>query len=208
MCPKVTEAYKETVRDEILKAAERVFAKRGYHAASMDDIVHESGLSKGAIYGYFRGKEELFLALEARQDELTPEQYFASMPPGSSAMARLATVGELVVRHQARMNRDACRLGFEFWTEAPRLKTVQRIYKDRQRTTHDLLAGLIREGVKSGEFRKDIDPDALATFLMGAVDGATLYWATIGIDLDWEALLKTIVGVVEHGVLNPGRRAD
>ena len=46
----------------IVAAAVRVFAEKGYHGATMQDVVRESGLSIGAMYTYFKGKDELFLA--------------------------------------------------------------------------------------------------------------------------------------------------
>ena len=73
--PKVTEAHRTARRDEIIGAALRCFAAKGYQRTSMADVIEESGLSAGAIYGYFAGKQELFAAvagrvLEARQGEL------------------------------------------------------------------------------------------------------------------------------------------
>lgn len=206
MCPKVTEEHKEAVRDQILDAAERVFAAKGYHAASMDEIVRESRLSKGAIYGYFESKEDLFLALESRTEPATLEEMVASVASGTSAMNRLEKAGEIAVRHQASMDRDACRLSFEFWTSAPRIKAVKSLYANRHRATRSFLAGLIRDGIRAGEIRKDVDPDAVASILMGAVDGLTLHWATIGTDMDWDQILKTLIAVVRDGLLVPTRK--
>lgn len=64
--PKVTEAYREARRDEIIAAALRCFSTRGFQRTSMADIIAESGLSAGAIYGHFTGKQELFSAVAAR----------------------------------------------------------------------------------------------------------------------------------------------
>jgi len=50
-------------RSAVLRAAGRVFAERGFHGATLDDVVAEAGVSKGALYHYFRSKQELFLAL-------------------------------------------------------------------------------------------------------------------------------------------------
>jgi len=50
-------------RQQILSAAMNCFLAKGYHRATMDDIVAESGLSKGTLYWYFKSKKELFLAL-------------------------------------------------------------------------------------------------------------------------------------------------
>jgi len=60
--PRVSAAHEEAVRGRIVDAALRVFARKGFHETTMQDVVRESGLSVGAIYTYFSGKDELFLA--------------------------------------------------------------------------------------------------------------------------------------------------
>ncbi|MCK4832919.1 MAG: TetR/AcrR family transcriptional regulator, partial [Anaerolineales bacterium] len=50
-------------KQQIFQAALACFGRKGYHLTTMDDIVQESGLSKGALYWYFEGKKELFLSL-------------------------------------------------------------------------------------------------------------------------------------------------
>ncbi len=57
--PRVSAAHEQEVRDRILAAAARVFAEKGYHSSTIADVVRESGLSVGAIYTYFSGKDEL-----------------------------------------------------------------------------------------------------------------------------------------------------
>src|SRR3954451_12902202 len=57
--PRVSAAHEQEVRDRILDAATRVFAEKGYHSSTIADVVRESGLSVGAIYSYFSGKDEL-----------------------------------------------------------------------------------------------------------------------------------------------------
>lgn len=61
--PKVTAQYRETRRDEIAQAALRCFAKKGFTGASMADIIAESGLSAGAIYGHFKSKQQIMLSV-------------------------------------------------------------------------------------------------------------------------------------------------
>lgn len=64
--PRVTEEYRTARRDEIAEAALRVFRRKGFQAASMADIIAESGLSAGAIYGYFPSKSEIVRATATR----------------------------------------------------------------------------------------------------------------------------------------------
>ncbi|MDR5682984.1 MAG: TetR/AcrR family transcriptional regulator [Armatimonadota bacterium] len=56
-------AQKDHTRGRILQAARTVFAARGYHGTTMDDVAREAGLSKGALYVHFPGKEDLFVSL-------------------------------------------------------------------------------------------------------------------------------------------------
>lgn len=53
----------EERRSQILDAAVAVFARLGFHQARMDDIVQEAGLSKGALYWYFKSKDEIVMAI-------------------------------------------------------------------------------------------------------------------------------------------------
>src|SRR5690606_26473523 len=58
-----TDQHRERRRQQILDAARRCFARRGFHQTTMSDILHESELSAGAVYGYFRGKDEIIAAI-------------------------------------------------------------------------------------------------------------------------------------------------
>ena len=67
--PKVVPEYKEEAKTKIIEAARTVFAKKGYHDATMDDVAKEVGVSKGALYSYFKSKEDLLkeIYLQSRQ---------------------------------------------------------------------------------------------------------------------------------------------
>ena len=61
--PKVTQEHVEARRRQILSAALRAFARQGFHRTTMQDIFREAGLSPGAVYSYFTGKDELIAAI-------------------------------------------------------------------------------------------------------------------------------------------------
>lgn len=63
--PKISDARREERRAEIMDAAGRCFARTGFKGTSMADIIAESGMSAGAIYGYFASKQELLEAVAA-----------------------------------------------------------------------------------------------------------------------------------------------
>jgi AcrR family transcriptional regulator len=63
--PKVVSEYREQARARILAAARTVFRRRGFRTATMEDIAREIGVSKGALYVYYRNKSALLTAIQA-----------------------------------------------------------------------------------------------------------------------------------------------
>ncbi|HUC05312.1 MAG TPA: TetR/AcrR family transcriptional regulator [Acidimicrobiales bacterium] len=61
--PLTAERRRQQTRDYLLKAAAQVFAQRGFHAATIDEVAAAAGFTKGAVYSNFKSKEDLFLAL-------------------------------------------------------------------------------------------------------------------------------------------------
>ena len=78
--PKISKERRELRRLQVLEAATRCFARNGFHGTAMEDIVRESGLSPGAIYCYFRGKQEIVETITAQRharDSLLLESFAA-----------------------------------------------------------------------------------------------------------------------------------
>jgi AcrR family transcriptional regulator len=126
-------------RDELLSAALRVFARRGYRDAGVEEIAAEAGYSKGALYWHFPGKEELFLTLvEERIDAPMRErvELLASAPPERD-MSLEAT------REFARQlddAREALLLEREYWSLAIRDRKLRKRYVARQTELREALA--------------------------------------------------------------------
>lgn len=60
---RVSQAHLDARRRQILDGAARCFARKGFHGTSMQDVLHEVGLSAGAVYRYFSGKDDLIAAI-------------------------------------------------------------------------------------------------------------------------------------------------
>ena len=94
------EESKARTRQELLRAASRLFLRNGFVATSLSDIAEEAGLTKGAVYSNFESKEDLFLALlagdqarpYAAQEDLAPSDM--STVEGADALARARAWGE------------------------------------------------------------------------------------------------------------------
>lgn len=112
--PKVTEAYREARRRQILDAAVSCFVRGGIHATTMADVIAESGLSSGAIYDYYGSKQELALAAVRREGagraaEIEAAGHEAPIPP--SAVLRI--LDDAFVRRP-----NAPKIILQLWSEA------------------------------------------------------------------------------------------
>jgi AcrR family transcriptional regulator len=119
---------REQVREELLAAAARVFARRGFHGASVEAISEDAGLSTGAIYSNFNSKEDLFLSLyeeriERRRGELRSVVERAGGGRAGLAAAT-ADVGEAFSRE-----REWFLLYFEFTLHAARDPAFARRFR-------------------------------------------------------------------------------
>ena len=166
----MSEAYRLERRERILLAAARCFARDGFHATSMDDVIAEAGLSAGAVYGYYSGKEELVRAAAGRAIELVttalPEVVRAPTP--AAMLERLLT---FAYEAEDRLGFDAPRVAVQAWGEAARNPVVREAVADGYRTIRGHLADAVRQWQADGTIDAGADPQELAKVLFGLVPG-------------------------------------
>jgi len=205
--PKVTKQYKKAVRERILDAAGRLFSSKGYYDTSMDEIVAESKLSKGAIYGYFKSKEDLFVALQDKQLEESISVLASTFTPGDSAKTKLEKVIDTALGAMVSASKNSCRINLEINVAAPRMRSVRRRRDDRFMALRRFLEEIIREGIENGECRRDVDPNSTALILLALADGLSLDWATTNIDFDWKILTEQVKKIVADGLYRRAGRS-
>jgi AcrR family transcriptional regulator len=133
---------KEDTRARLLASAARVFARRGYHAASVEEVAEEAGFSKGAVYSNFAGKEELFLAmLEARFADRVANMRAAAAGPGEPGEQARRGAGAFMATLAA--DPDWPPLFMEFCAYAQRNPAVRRRLAARVRALRSAMADIL-----------------------------------------------------------------
>jgi AcrR family transcriptional regulator len=168
----------EERRVAILESALTVFARRGYHASSIDDIAREAGVSKALIYEHFVSKQDLYAELlEQHAGELFSALAEAISEAGRSASARLA-VGFDAFYGFVEEHRVAWRMLFREATDPEAVAVLDRITAE----VTAFVAGVIRED--PGSRRRADDPETrehgvqvVAQLLVGAVQSLANWWA-------------------------------
>jgi len=173
-------------REQILDAAENVFARKGIDKARMDDIVAESGLSKGALYWYYKSKDALIKALLDRMfsgDLRAAESLPAAGGPAGERLRLFFQTSVEEIRHFEKL----MPLAYEFLALAARRKLVRRVIGEYYRRYHGVLTELIQQGIDQGEFRQvPVEDTALA--MVGMLEGITLLWVIDPEWVDWDRL--------------------
>ncbi len=163
--------------ERIVDAAAAVFARKGFFKTIMADIASEAGIGKGTLYEYFRSKDDLFFAVFERfMDDTRRAAMQSALSSGASAAGRLTAIGEAVTGAWPEL-KSAYSLTMEFWAAAASSRHRKRFkdaFKQGYRRYRTLVADMITDGVRSGEFRADTDAEAVAAVLVGAWDALLL----------------------------------
>ncbi len=169
-------------RAQILQAAATVFARNGVDGARMDDIVAESGLSKGSLYWYFDSKQEIVTALvdEILRSEFEQLKLLIDAP--GTVLERLTT---FVDAHAAvfREHPTLGKLGLEFYAMSGRVPQIKEFIRRYYRDYIEVLVELLAQGQSRGELDID-DPNELAVNLVCLLEGLTLLWALDAGEID------------------------
>lgn len=200
--PRVSARHEQEVRDRIVRAALAVFAERGFHRATMQDIVRASGLSVGAIYTYFKSKSDLILAgcdLITDQELAQLGQRLASV---TGYRERIATAigywfDNLAVEQS---DRGSGFLLLQAWAEVETDPAISEMLLRRRRETVTSIVLILQEGVMRGELPAWLDVAAIAQAISALLDGMLIEAAEDGAGFrrtDHErrilALLETIL---------------
>lgn len=185
-------------REQILDTAENVFAKRGFHETRMDDIVSESGLSKGAIYWYFKKKDDIIGALLQRVFRRGIDAMRRTAAQPGSVPDVLLRVGEQISRDYQAMT-HLMPIALEFYAVALRQRSVRKHLASMYEEMLTILAPLIQSGIDRGELRA-VDPREAATLLISAYEGLGLVWAITPKTVDWKVLGPSAAAMIVQGL--------
>lgn len=178
-------------RTEILDAAERCFARSGFHRASMQDICGEAKMSAGNLYRYFSSKEQLIAGIceRNRSDAVESFSLVDAAPDFFEGLAELAR------HHLINRSDDEVSLCAEIMAESRRHPEIAKLYQTIENDIRDRIAILLKGAAGRGEIRDDVDMDAAASVLMVLGDGMS-WRRSVDPGFDPETALPLILKMV------------
>jgi AcrR family transcriptional regulator len=172
MSPRTAQQFaqmRDERRDEILRAALGVFARRGFEATRIADIAEAANMSHGLIYRYFPSKEAAFVALVERAVQGGSELTEQALAGKASPRDRLATVIQQMLEG-IRTDPEYPLIIVHAYAAGTVPAEAARLLDDYGKRTHRNIAGLIRQAQAAGEVRS-ADADELATLILAAIQG-------------------------------------
>ncbi|GAA0817089.1 TetR/AcrR family transcriptional regulator [Spirilliplanes yamanashiensis] len=171
--PRVSDEHLAARRRQILDAARRCFLAKGLHATSMQDLVREAGLSVGAVYRYFRSKEDIVSAIA---DEVVGSLDAALALDAARQPPTLAEAIEHVLRTvDKQLGPDGMfPIALQVWGESVTNPALGEIIAQRYATLRGRLHALAERAVATGELPPGTDPGATAAALLSLVPGYAL----------------------------------
>jgi TetR/AcrR family transcriptional regulator, transcriptional repressor of aconitase len=178
--PKVSQEYRDARRQQILDAAKRCFLREGFHETSMQDLFAESGLSAGAVYRYFRSKDDMILAIADANlgDVVALIHALATSPRQQGLGAAMTSVLTMILdKHEKD---DLGTMAVIVWSEVLRNPLLaQRLDASLSQMRADFTE-VVRGHQAQGTLPADAEPDALAGLLMAMIPGFILQLAIFG----------------------------
>ena len=185
----------------LLKAAMKLFVKKGYKGSSVAEITKEAGLTRGALYCHFETKEHL-----AREIiKLFEEEYLNMMIDyvgrgGGRASEKLQKMMRFNVWF-AGEHPDLCLFMTVISAEMcgsrnrlePYLKSVYCKWSN-------FISGILKDGKRAGEFKKEIDPRMMAWVIIGVHDGVLLQKEMNRETIDLQSYTKQFRNLIISGV--------
>jgi AcrR family transcriptional regulator len=201
--PKISAAHEQHRRAQILEAAMACFARQGYHATSMDDVVRESGLSVGAIYSYFASKEDLFLALsDDRASQTLAYLNDLFRRPGPMADKTQEAVDYFFGLLSDELV-SLARVNVEFLSEAAKSERVKEGQQRRCESVRQFMCWLLTEAQRQGGIRADVDVQAAAELMMALNEGILLLSVSGLRKVSLDALKPAYLSLLNNGLSDP-----
>jgi AcrR family transcriptional regulator len=198
---------RELTRTALLDAAAEVFARRGFDAATLEEVAETAGYTRGAIYRNFSGKEELFFAVFERFNETVLEGFASLLSAGTDL-----DLSSLVERWSSTRDRQTHLyiLDLEFRLSALRNPQLKRRFARHRRRTIEMISELISKFASESGLSLPIPAPVLADVILSASDGLLQADQLHDVEMDrfgtFVEILAPVFGITDSGKPKPRRR--
>jgi TetR/AcrR family transcriptional regulator, fatty acid metabolism regulator protein len=186
-----------TRKEQILKAAEQVFARKGYHDATISDVARQAKVSDATIYEYFSSKEDLLFSLPGETARRGTENLEQVLPFIRSYADKIRA---FIYNHLSFYQSHPDYAAVALLILKPNRKFVEtEAYKDVQELSRVLLQ-VIQEGIAAGQFRSDLDPLLVRSAILGTIEHLVIRQVLLEKPQDLVAMVDPLTDLIVGGI--------
>ena len=203
-------ALTEERRKQILDAATKVFAAKGFDRATIADIAHAAGVAEGSIYNYFKNKSDLLVSIPRQMTQPPVESVLGQMRAASAAPIPPELMLPIVAKNMAAVFRQN---GHIFRILISALPTMSQSAREQYLNrvifyVWDILEAYFRELIEKGILRRELNPAILTRAFVGMLIPFLLLNQLLSVknsvEFDYDQVISEIVTVFLRGALVEG----
>jgi TetR/AcrR family transcriptional regulator, repressor for uid operon len=202
MSPRIVD--KDAKKKQIILAAMQVFSRLGVAKTKMVDIAAAAAIGKGTIYEYFRSKEQIFFTAFNTMFSEMEERLQEIVRSDKNPREKLQSLVKITLDYHSEDSGEFAAIMMDFWAEGIRNKNEQILdvinLKEIYIKFRELIAGIVKEGIKQGLFKK-VDVSSYAAITIAALDGLFLQIIMEPQIMDNKKIMKTFEDTLISGLL-------
>lgn len=186
----------------IIDAALEVFAEKGFHNATIAEIARKAHVSEATVYEYCGSKEDLLFSIPEEITRSSVERVESILPFVKGAENRLRAV----VYGYYQVYRDNPQYSSLVLLDLKHnRKFMQTEGYHMVRKAAGILLGVIKEGIESGEFRSDIDPQLVRSMVLGTIEHVFFRWHLMERQEELPDFVDRVMDIIMGGIREPDR---
>jgi AcrR family transcriptional regulator len=181
---RMPQEYLDARRRHILDAARRCFIRNGFHATSVQDILAEAELSVGAMYRYFKGKDDIIAAIVAEALSEVARTFAGADIENPPPLDDIVDLVLNVEKPPLADTPESAQLLVQIWSEAVRSPALAAQLADVMAESRAVIGGLVAHHQRRGLIPDDVPPEDIARVLIALIDGFMVQSAMQGAAAD------------------------
>ncbi len=183
--------------DQILKAAIKVFADRGFSQSTIAQIAQQAGVADGTIYLYFKNKDDILVQFYERMTEHVSERFHAAVKEGTTAIEKLYNL----VRAHLEVFQSQASGAIVYQSETHlQWRLVQEPTRQMSKMYREVISKLVALGQQEGTIRPDLYVGLVKRLINGAVEEVINTWIHTGMDHDLASMAEPLVDLFIKGI--------
>ncbi|MBT8339952.1 MAG: TetR/AcrR family transcriptional regulator [Desulfatitalea sp.] len=183
--------------EQILTAAIRVFADKGFSQSTISQIAQEAGVADGTIYLYFKNKDDILVQSYERMTDRASDRFWKAVAEGHTAVEKLH---HLIHAHLDLFQNDP--FGAVVFQSETHLqwRLVHEPISRISKTYRDIVSQVVDLGQKQGAIRNNLYVGLVKRLIFGAVDEVIDTWINTGMDHDLVSMAEPLVDLFIKGI--------